>query len=204
MEVRTRLLYFTLAALGFATIIAGIYFFTRGEGATRSPAAQPKYTVSDRPLYASTENRRVVTVFFPATDGLHLVATEREIYATSSVSAQMKQLVVELIKGPSESDQSGIVKALPEATRLREIYIHRDTAYVDFTKEVVDQLEGGSHAELLTVYSVVDSVIHNFPEITRVKILVDGADVDSLGGHLDLSLPLLKDMGFVRSPQPGA
>lgn len=203
--MRTRLIYFALAALGLATIVAGVYFFTRGEGSSKAPQkAEPKYTVSDRPLYATTENRRTVTVFFPSSDGLYLVASEREIYATSSMSAQMKQLVVELIKGPSDGDAGGAANALPEATRLREIYIHRDTAYVDFTKEVVEQLEGGSHAELLTVYSVVDSVIHNFPEITRVKILVEGADVESLGGHVDLSMPLLKDMGFIRSTHPGA
>ncbi len=60
--------------------------------------------------------------------------------------------------------------------------------------EASQTLAGGSDTELLTVYSVVNSITTNFPSITRVQILVDNHPAETLAGHVDLSRPLPPDM----------
>jgi len=52
----------------------------------------------------------------------------------------------------------------------------------------------GSREELLAVYSVVNSVVVNFPAVQRVQILLDGETASTLAGHIDLSHPLSADM----------
>ena len=42
----------------------------------------------------------------------------------------------------------------------------------------------------MTVDSVVNSVTANVPEVHTVQFLVEGRQVQTLAGHLDLSLPL--------------
>ena len=49
---------------------------------------------------------------------------------------------------------------------------------------------GGSLDELLTVYTIVDALTANLPAVTAVQLLVDGKEVDTLAGHVDLSRPL--------------
>ena len=44
--------------------------------------------------------------------------------------------------------------------------------------------------EILTVYSIIDSVVLNVPEIVRVAILVNGSPINTLNGHVDLRRPL--------------
>src|SRR5205085_914653 len=68
----------------------------------------------------------------------------------------------------------------------------------------------GSHDELLSVYSIVNSLTVNFPAIKRVQILVDDRPADTLAGHVDLSRPLPADMTLLvasalvpASPAPG-
>ena len=39
------------------------------------------------------------------------------------------------------------------------------------------------------MYSLVNSIVTNFPAVSRVQILVDDRPVTSLGGHVDLSRP---------------
>lgn len=201
-----KALYFSLTVAGLAALLAVVYFAWlrrhSPEGGSKPPDTQ--YTVGEKPLYTAQENRKKVTLFFPDADGFLLVGQEREIYATSALTNQMKQVIVELIKGPDP--QSADVKktpdrhaALPEATRLREIYLRGDTAFVDFTREVSDNLGGGSLAEVLAVYSIVDSLTFNFPEVRRVKILVEGSEVETLGGHLNLLQPLQKNLAYVRA-----
>ena len=69
----------------------------------------------------------------------------------------------------------------------------RGVAYVDLSKEAAGGT-AGSHEELLSVYSIVNSLTVNFPAVKRVQILVDDRPVATLAGHVDLSRPLPPDM----------
>ena len=52
--------------------------------------------------------------------------------------------------------------------------------------------------ELLTVYSVVNTLLVNLPTMTEVQILIDGQEADSLAGHVDLRRPLRKNEGLIQ------
>jgi hypothetical protein len=43
----------------------------------------------------------------------------------------------------------------------------------------------------------------NLPAITRVQILVDGKEVDTLAGHVDLRHPLQQNLKWVRTDKEG-
>jgi hypothetical protein len=47
------------------------------------------------------------------------------------------------------------------------------------------------------VYSLVNALTVNLPAVTRVQILIDGKEVDTLAGHVDLRHPLSKNMEWV-------
>ena len=46
-------------------------------------------------------------------------------------------------------------------------------------------------------YSIVNALTVNLPAIQRVQILVDGKEVDTLAGHVDLRHPLAKSLEWV-------
>ena len=54
-------------------------------------------------------------------------------------------------------------------------------------------------AELFTIYAIVNALTVNLPAVTRVQILIDGKEVDTLAGHVDLRHPLQKSMNWVRT-----
>jgi hypothetical protein len=58
---------------------------------------------------------------------------------------------------------------------------------------------GGALDELFTVYTIVDALTVNLPAITRVQILIEGREVDTLAGHVDLRNPLQKNLQWVRT-----
>ena len=66
----------------------------------------------------------------------------------------------------------------------------RGDAFVDLSREVVSAHPGGSLTELLTVYAIVNAVTANLPAVQRVQILVDGKEVDTIAGHVDVRRPL--------------
>ena len=79
-----------------------------------------------------------------------------------------------------------------------------ETAQIDFGRELKETLPAGSSAELAAVYSVVDTVTANFPQIKSVQFLIEGAPVDELKGHLDLRSPLPPDYSLEKKEPPVA
>jgi len=110
-------------------------------------------------------------------------------------AAFARAIVEALIKGP----QKGLLQTLPDGTALNALYVTPEkVCYVDLSGAVRRNHPGGSNSELLTIYSVVDSLILNIPEIERVKILIDGTETSTLAGHIDLQYPVKAYMLIVR------
>ena len=189
----------TVVCLLAASLLAGCACGGRQGGeapVTEAPAA-PEGTL---PELAHLD----VVLLFPSEDGASLVPETRSIVKTAEPATLAKQVLAELVTGPQEP---GKVRALPESTVLRQVYLTPDgTAFADFGPELRAGLSGGSAAELMAVYAVVDSLAWNVPGVRKVAILVDGQPVDTLNGHLDLTRPLppRKDLvrGDIPSPPP--
>ena len=132
-----------------------------------------------------------VKLFFQAADRPGLVMEDRSVRFSSDLTGQVRAVMEELIKGP----RTGLQPTLSSATRVLEVFVSaRGVAYVDLSREAQTIAAGGSEAELITVYSVVNSLAANFPAIRRVQILVDDKPATTLAGHVDLTRPLPPDM----------
>ena len=106
-----------------------------------------------------------------------------------------KAIVRALIEGP----RSDLVRTIPEETELRALYITKTgTTYVDMTKAFRDRHPGGSKSEMLTIYSIINSLILNISDIHSVKILIEGNEAETLAGHIDLRHPYKADMLLIR------
>jgi spore germination protein GerM len=149
---------------------------------------------------AAGAGRRIsVRLYFEAPDREGLLPEEREVAFSADLPRQLRTVVEELAKGSA----TGLVSTLPEGTRVLEVFVQaRGVAWVDLSPEATSGLPGGSRAELLTVYSIVNTIVTNFPAVSRVRLLVNDQAVTSLGGHVDLSGPLPPDMTLVALPVP--
>jgi hypothetical protein len=75
----------------------------------------------------------------------------------------------------------------------------RGDAFVDLSANVSTAHPGGTTAELLTVYAIVNAVTANLPAVQRVQILVDGKSVDTIAGHIDVRRPLQRDDTLIQN-----
>ena len=105
-----------------------------------------------------------------------------------------RQIIDALIQGPF----SGLARTIPATTELRAIYINERTAYVDLTREVAVSHPGGVLSELMTIYSIVNTLVLNVNAVDQVKILIAGQETETLSGHIDIRFPLNADMLLIR------
>jgi spore germination protein GerM len=178
-----------------AAAVAGLLLLNRsGTPARRpprlfrvSPVAPPVETPQPGAAAATPVQTVRVTLFFPnATDG-KLQPEERDIPRPFGGGAYLKALFEELHKGPHRPE---LLAALPDKMALRNAFLIPDgTAVLDLA--VDSGLAFGSDEELTIVASLVDTTLQNVADTTRVRILVNGEPAETLGGHVDLTRPLL-------------
>jgi spore germination protein GerM len=159
----------------------------------------PRWYTPERPLAQSAatpgpqdpERRITATLFYISEDGMRLAAAKREVAVASTPAEQARRILDEALK-PAPAPY---VNAIPAATKLRAVFVTGGgEAYVDLSGEVAKAHSGGSLDELFTVYSIVNALTVNLPAITAVQILVEGKEVDTLAGHVDLRRPLGRNL----------
>lgn len=167
------------------------------EGADESGAAATPAAAAEDP--AGVEQKISVKLFFLAPDQPALLIEDREVAYSADLARQVRTVVEELVKGP----QKGLVGTLPPETKVIDTFVTTaGIAYVDLSKEAAQKHPGGSKGELLSVYSVVNSLTSNFPAVKRVQIVVEDRQVPTLAGHVDLTRPLSSDLTFLAGSRP--
>jgi spore germination protein GerM len=135
--------------------------------------------------------RITATLYYGAPDGQGLVAVRREVPLAEGAVPQGRTILDALL---ADAAPEPYVKMIPDGTTIRAFYVtERGDAFVDFGPEISSGHPGGSFAELLTVYAIVNTITANLPAVQRVQILINGAEADTLAGHVDLRRPLTPD-----------
>lgn len=127
---------------------------------------------------------RDVTLFFETPDML-LGREQRNLALPENPAGALSIVARELVKG---SSNAAVPRIFPADTVVRGAFLLPDgTAFVDLGGPTLTQGWGtGSHQELMAVYSVVETVMTNFPEAKKVRILVNGEPAETLAGHVSL------------------
>ncbi len=148
-----------------------------------------------RPVNSKPSQTTLAHLYFSDKQSQFLIAEERTLKHPENPALFARSIVEALIKGP----QKGLVRTIPADTRVRAIYITQEgICYVDLNSDVADKHPGGITSELFSIYSIVNSVVLNVPEVEAVKILINGEESETLAGHIDLQVPVKANMLLIR------
>jgi spore germination protein GerM len=155
-------------------------------------AAQPQPSKVDA-AQPPAARKITASLYYLSDDGMSLVPAQHEVPYAAEVAEQARAIVeAQLTASPP------LVSVIPGGTKLRQVFVtERGDAFVDLSREVSANHPGGALLETLTVFAIVNALTVNLPAILRVQILVDGKEVDTLAGHVDLRQPLSKSLEWV-------
>ncbi|MXZ00933.1 GerMN domain-containing protein [Candidatus Poribacteria bacterium] len=151
------------------------------------PVAPPPLPAAANPSEVPPEPQDVNLFLFDST-AMMLVPVKIERRLRRELTQRLNQVVTALIQETPPNFRNTI----PLGTELNEVYIDsQQTAYLDFSSHLTDGHIGGTTAEFLTVTAILKTVFDAFPdEIKQVQILIDGKEIETIAGHLNLSQPL--------------
>jgi spore germination protein GerM len=178
----------TAAAVGLAWLLfAGLpswYGAPAGSDARVSPGGP-----------AASVRKIKARLFYVSDDGTKLTGVEQDVPYAEGTVEQAKAILSAQIAPAADP----LVSAVPLGTALRALFVTAaGEAYVDLSRELMAAHPGGSLNELLTIYTLVDALTLNLPAISSVQLLVDGKEVDTLAGHVDVRRPLLKNLDWIQ------
>jgi hypothetical protein len=125
-----------------------------------------------------------VRIYYPA--GQQLQIEERRLPRKTGQMAIAETVIEQYLKVAGTA-QSGI----PRDTKLLNLYRGADRIlYVDLSDDFRRNFQGDVLTEFLLLKGLYESIISNVEDIQDVKILIEGKEIETLGGHLYLLYPL--------------
>ncbi len=119
-----------------------------------------------------------INIYIPKGQGLQVET--RQIKKPVGFSATIDAIMAEISKGSSDGRY-----LLPPGSKLITAYLDKDgVLYLDMNPEFQRNFKGDALGEYLMIEGIYRSFKENIPDVNRMKILVDGKEVESIGGHI--------------------
>ena len=150
---------------------------------SEAPPKLPKTDQSDESF--QTEQ---VNIFLLDPESLEVKPIKVEVRLNHETIDRLKSIVDTLTKETPTDYRNPI----PRGTVLKEVYIDtQKTVYLDFSHHLTDGHIGGTTAEFMTISAILKTVFDNFPdEVKHIQLLVEGQEIETLTGHVNLSAPM--------------
>lgn len=124
----------------------------------------------------NTSETREIKLYFKEKDSNLLSPEMRTIKVTDQQPLE-QYIINELIKGPDNKEHAA---TLSKDTVLLSVDVAEDICFVNFKSSFIDKNAGSQDKEILTVYSIVDSLTE-LESISRVQFLIDGKKTGMFG-----------------------
>jgi tmRNA-binding protein len=137
------------------------------------------------------KEKQIAKIYFSDPQERFLIPEKRYVFKENDTAAQAKEIVKALLEG----SKAGLVNTFPAGVSLRDVkVVDAEIALVNFSKSLTKLHQGGSTAEMATIYSLTNSITQNVPAIKKVKILVEGKELSSIKGHISTQKAFSPDL----------
>lgn len=149
--------------------------------------------ITNEVISPEPKNYETVKLYFANSDYTKLLEERRTIEVNPNEPIE-KYVVEQLISGPKEENH---YSTIPTETKIRSINTEKSDSmcYVDLSSEFVSRHIGGEKQELMTIYSIVNSLT-NLETIKKVQFLIEGEKQNEFKGNVDFSKPFERNEKF--------
>lgn len=192
-----------MAILLIAVVLSSLVACSRARRGASPPTPGPAANAPQAPL-APSQRRVTIYLAHQVPGGLPgefaLAPVERVLAPTDSLDLACLQALAE---GPTkEEEASGFVATLPPGTRVLSVTREGGVVTANFSHELRDNFQGGGEWEEVVLYSIVNTLTE-MEGVESVRVLIDNAPVESIGGHLAADEPLRRNNEIIARGKRG-
>jgi len=180
--MKSKKIWIMLVVLFFLAGASGGYFLFRKLAVKETLPSKASLQENAPP---GAEDFIALRLYYPIGNRIDLV--EKRVPRRTKQMAMADAVVEEYFKGPGNDKSSHI----PQNVKLLGLY--KDSSqmlYVDLSDELRRNFQGDALTEYLLLKGVYESLISNLQDVQDIKILIEGKEAETLGGHIYLKYPL--------------
>ena len=133
-----------------------------------------------------------ITIYFPLSGALQIEQRKITINGTRADMARM--VLAEFLKGPS----GATAPAFMSGVAINGIFFGSDDIlYVDLSGIIKANFKGDAYTEYMLIQALYNSIMKNVSGLRDVKIVIDGVETETLGGHIRINRPLGETVSFI-------
>jgi hypothetical protein len=124
-------------------------------------------------------------------EGLRLYSSQKRVFTSREKSQRGAYLFI----------AEDVIKKLiePYGVKLRDLYMDREgTIYADFSSELKNNFHGDASEEYSIISELYKRLKANVPSFTALKLLIEGKEMESFGGHIVISRPIVENIKDVK------
>lgn len=127
----------------------------------------PEEEISDEQL-----RKTMVSLYYENKETKKLMPEARLVDVKLLIDEPYKMLLNLLMEEPKNTTLKTVI---PNNVTINKLELNSDVLYIDFSKEFIENHEGGLENEKNTIYSIVNTLAE-LTEINGVKILIDNEE----------------------------
>ena len=149
--------------------------------------SQPSNPNETKNKETRTKSKMNIKVYYPDESGLRLIGVKRKIEIADNEN-KYKAAIDVLMEPPNEKNLTTVI---PKSASVISIEVQNGMAVINLDKSIQKGFVGGSTGEEFLIGSIVNTLTE-FDEVKCVKFLIDGKEIESLAGHMDLTKPFTR------------
>lgn len=138
--------------------------------------------------YIPQEDVQIIQVYYGVKGKDKIESESKRVRKSKMLITQARQVANSLLETPNNER---LYKLLPEGTTLRGLFYDSGVYTIDFSREFNAVFNYGPAEQLLTMYSIVNSITELDPE-AKIRFLVNGTEVEGEEGHIDVTAHLTR------------
>ena len=177
--MNNRIVWIILIVVFFMAGAAGSYILMKYLGPVQSQSLQNEAHIPS----LEGQDLMVIRLFLPANGKLEM--SDKRIPRRTKSIAIAEAVIEEFFRTPANGSP------VPQGVKVLGVY--RDASlnlYVDLSDELRRNFQGDALSEFLVLKGLHDTLLANLQDFQDLKVIVEGKEIESLGGHFYLKYPL--------------
>jgi len=145
--------------------ILGVYHLFIKEDENQITEYTPQEEISEEQM-----RQTIISLYY--LNGEQLLPEARMIDVKELIENPYQKILNLLIEGPKNEN---LKNTIPQGTKINKIEKQGENLIIDFSKQFIENHEGGEEKEKLTIKAIVNTVTE-LTEINGIKILIDGEE----------------------------
>ena len=180
-----------VSLLIIAIIGIGVYLFIINQEPVPENEIQPQEEISDEQM-----RQTIVTLYYQNKETNELTAEGKIVDVKTLFTDPYTTLINLLMENPKNEK---LKSTIPTDTKILKAELKGDIVYIDFSKEFIENHQGGLDEENATIYSIVNTLTE-LNEVSGVKILVNGKENQSFKDNIiNLKDPFTRNESLIKT-----